>query len=96
MSTNALWWITLGAGLVVAVVAVILLQTFLNQVKRVERGAEAVWEAAKPVARNTATTWMLTQTSVRLDRLTEEALRHDALLESVQGDSGQGDSGGEA
>lgn len=96
MSTNALWWITLGAGLVVAVVAVILLQTFLNQVKRVERGAEAVWEAAKPVARNTATTWMLTQTSVRLDRLTEEALRHDALLASVQGDSGQGDSGGEA
>ena len=96
MSTNALWWITVGAGLVVAVVAVILLQTFLNQVKRVERGAEAVWEAAKPVARNTATTWMLTQTSVRLDRLTEEALRHDALLASVQGDSGQGDSGGEA
>ena len=46
MSTNTLWWITLGAGLVVAVVAVILLQTFLNQVKRVERGAEAVWEAA--------------------------------------------------
>jgi len=86
MSTNALWWITLGAGLVVAVVAVILLQTFLNQVKRVERGAEAVWEAAKPVARNTATTWMLTQTSVRLDRLTEEAVRHDALLASVQGD----------
>ena len=96
MSTHALWWITLGAGLVVAVVAVILLQTFLNHVKRVERGAEAVWEAAKPVARNTATTWMLTQTSVRLDRLTEEALRHDSLLASVQGDSGQGDSGGEA
>ena len=96
MSTNTLWWITLGAGLVVAVVAVILLQTFLNQVKRVERGAEAVWEAAKPVARNTATTWMLTQTSVRLDRLTEEALRHDALLASVQGGSDQGDSGGDA
>lgn len=88
MSTNALWWITLVAGLVVAIVAVILLQTFLNQVKRVERGSEAVWEAAKPVARNTATTWMLTQTSVRLDRLTEEALRHDALLRSVQGEDG--------
>lgn len=99
MSTHTLWWITLGAGLVVAIVAVALLQTFLNQVKRVERGAEAIWEAAKPVARNTATTWMLTQTTVRLDRLTEEALRHDALLASVQGASGasaDGDSGGEA
>ncbi len=95
MSTHGLWWITLGAGLVVAVVAIILLQTFLNQVKRIERGAEGIWEAAKPVARNTATTWMLTQTSVRLDRLTEEALRHDALLASAQGDSGAA-SGGEA
>ena len=88
MSTHALWWVTLGVGLVVAVVATTLLQLFLNQVKRVERGSEAVWEAAKPVARNTATTWMLTQTTVRLDRLTEEALRHDALLASLQGESG--------
>ena len=94
MSTHTLWWITLGAGLVVAIVAVVLLQTFLNQVKRVERGAEAIWESAKPVARNTATTWMLTQTTVRLDRLTEEALRHDALLASVQGDAAK--SGGDA
>jgi hypothetical protein len=88
MSTHALWWVTLGIGLIVALAATTLLQLFLNQVKRVERGSEAVWEAAKPVARNTATTWMLTQTTVRLDRLTEEALRHDALLVSVQGDSG--------
>jgi hypothetical protein len=88
MSTHALWWVTLGIGLIVALVATTLLQLFLNQVKRVERGSEAVWEAAKPVARNTATTWMLTQTTVRLDRLTEEALRHDALLASVQGESG--------
>jgi len=96
MSTHTLWWITLGAGLVVAIVAVVLLQTFLNQVHRVERGAEGIWEAAKPVARNTATTWMLTQTTVRLDRLTEEALRHDALLASVQGSSGDGEGGGDA
>ena len=48
MSTHDLWWITLGVGLIVAVVATVLLQVFLNQVKRVERGSEAVWEAAKP------------------------------------------------
>lgn len=88
MTTHALWWVTLGFGLVVAVAATTLLQLFLNQVKRVERASEAIWEAAKPVARNTATTWMLTQTTVRLDRLTEEALRHDALLASVQNEGG--------
>ncbi len=84
MTDNAAWWITLGVGLVVAVVAVVLLQIFLNKVRRVERGAEAIWDSATPVARNTATTWMLTQTTVRLDKLTEEALKHDALLTAVQ------------
>ena len=90
MSDHALWWITLGLGLVVAIVAVILLQTFLNKVRRVERGALAIWDSATPVARNTATTWMLTQTSNRLNGLTEEALKHDALLASLQGDAGAG------
>lgn len=80
MSTNAAWAITLGVGLVVELVAIVLLHAFLTQVRRVEHGAEAVWDAAQLVARNTATTWMLGQTPERLDRLTEEALRHDALL----------------
>ncbi len=85
MSTHTLWWITLGAGLVVALVAIVLLQLFLNQVRRIERGSLDVWETATTVARNTATTWMLAQTPVRLDRLTEEALRHDAFLKQALG-----------
>ncbi|MBA3281262.1 MAG: hypothetical protein H0U29_03440 [Acidimicrobiia bacterium] len=80
MSTNGYWAISLVLGLVVAVVAVVLLQLFLNQVKRIERGAEAVWESGKLVARNTATTWLLGTTSDKLDALTAEALRHDAFL----------------
>lgn len=83
MSTNAAWWLTLGLGLVVAVVAVVLLETFYRKVRAVEAGSGAIWEMGKEVARNTATTWMLSQTPERLDRLTEEALRHDALLTSA-------------
>lgn len=90
MSTHALWWLTLGLGLVVAVVAVILLQLFYRQVRRIEAGSEAIWEMGKQVARNTATTWMLHQTTVRLDGLTEEALRHDALLDDALTRSGKG------
>ncbi len=67
-------------GLVVAVVAVVLLEVFLRQVHRVERGADAVWTAGKQVARNTATTWLLPKTSDRLTMLTDEAMRHVALL----------------
>jgi hypothetical protein len=83
MSTNATWWLTLGIGLVVAVIAVVLLQLFYRQVLRIERESEAIWGAGKQVARNTATTWMLHQTTVRLDGLTEEALRHDAFLDEA-------------
>lgn len=85
MTDETLWWIALGLGAVVAVVAIALLQTFLAYLRRVERGAEAIWEAGKQVARNTATTWMLTQTSERLDELTQEALRHDAFLREGRG-----------
>ena len=80
MSDEAYWWIALGLGLVVAVVAVVLLEMFLRQVHRIERGAELVWQAGKEVARNTATTWLLPETSRRLDVLTDEAVQHVELL----------------
>jgi len=80
MSTNTYWAISLGLGLVVIVAAVVLLQLFLNEVHRIERGADAIWATGKQVARNTATTWMLAKLSGRLDGLTAEALRHDAFL----------------
>jgi len=74
------WFLALALGLVVAVVAVVLLEIFLRQVHRIERGAALVWTAGKQVARNTATTWLLPETSHRLDLLTEEAMLHVALL----------------
>lgn len=80
MSNEAYWWLALGLGLVVAVVAVVLLETFLRQVHRVERGSGLVWAAGKQVAGNTATTWLLPQTSARLDLLTDEAMLHVELL----------------
>lgn len=86
MSDEAYWFLCLGLGLVVAVVAVILLEVFLRQVHRIERGAGLVWQAGKEVARNTATTW-LPETSKRLDVLTEEAMRHVELLTPATGRS---------
>lgn len=80
MSNEGYWFLALALGLVVALVAVVLLETFLREVHRIERGAGQVWTAGKQVARNTATTWLLPETSERLDRLTDEAMRHAALL----------------
>lgn len=86
MSDTSLWWIALALGLVVSVVAVVLLEIFLRQVHRIERGSQAIWDAGKQVAANTATTFQLAQASSRLDLLTEEALRHDALLRTGSSD----------
>ncbi len=80
MSDEAYWFIALGFGLIVSLVAVVLLEVFLRQVHRIERGAGLVWEAGKQVAGNTATTWMLDTTSERLSMLTKEAGRHVDLL----------------
>ena len=94
MSDEGYWF--LGLGLVVAVVAVALLETFLRQVHRIERGAGAVWTAGKQVAANTSTTWLLAETSGRLDMLTEEALRHVELLGPPAAGSGASRAGGGA
>jgi hypothetical protein len=80
MSSNVSWSLALGLGLVVAVVVVALLQIFLNEVHRIERGAGAVWQAGKEVAGNTASTWLLAETSTRLTELIHEAGRHVRLL----------------
>lgn len=81
MTAHDYWWISLGFGIVVIGVAVALLQMLLGEVRRVEHGARAVWEMGKRVARNTATTWMLGQTSHALDRLRGELDNHRRLLE---------------
>ena len=75
-----IWWITLGVGLVVAAVVVVLLQLLLRAVERIERNVTVLWQTATTVARNTATTWLLGDTAAALDQLKAEALRHDALL----------------
>ncbi|SDY56931.1 hypothetical protein SAMN05661080_03897 [Modestobacter sp. DSM 44400] len=80
MNDQGYWFLALGLGLVVAVVVVVLLEMLLRQVHRIERGAGGVWRAGKQVAGNTATTWLLGETSDRLDDLIEEAGRHAELL----------------
>lgn len=85
MSENAYWFLALGLGLVVAAVVVVLLQVFLRQVWRIERGAEQVWAAGKQVAGNTSSTWLLGETSRRLERLGEEAGEHERVLRAMGG-----------
>lgn len=94
MGDHAAWSLALVLGLVVAVVAAVLLEVFLREVHRIERGAGLVWTAGKQVARNTATTWLLAETSQRLTLLTDEAGRHADLLGAPSGSAGPSDRTG--
>lgn len=80
---QTIWWITLGIGLVVALVVVFLLHTLLREVRRIDTNVKTLWATATTVARNTATTWLLNDTATGLEAIKEEALRHDQFLNEV-------------
>jgi hypothetical protein len=74
------WWITLGLGAVVIAVVIVLLSLLVALVADIDRNVKEAWQTATRVARNTATTWMLTQAGQATDQLREEVDRHARLL----------------
>jgi hypothetical protein len=80
MSTNqTLWWVTLGVGLVVALVVWGLLEVLRRTVLEVERAVDDVWTMGKRVAQNTATSHLLATTKERGGELLEELEQHRRL-----------------
>jgi hypothetical protein len=80
VSDTEFWWLTLGLGLVVAVVAWILLQVLYTSVKRIDSNVREAWETATRVAANPATTWMLASTPEAVGTLGEELQEHDRFI----------------
>jgi hypothetical protein len=79
LSTNeTVWWITLGVGLVVAVVVWLLLETLRRTVNEVERSVDEVWTMGKRLAQNTATSHLLLTTKARGGDLLAELEEHRA------------------
>jgi hypothetical protein len=77
VSTNqTLWWVTLGVGLVVALVVWGLLEALRRAVLEVEGAVNDVWTMGKRLAQNTATTHTLLTTKERAGELLEEVEQH--------------------
>jgi hypothetical protein len=77
LSTNqTLWWITLGVGLVVALVVWALLEALRRTVNEVDRAVDDVWTMGKRLAQNTATSHLLATTKERGGELLEELGEH--------------------
>lgn len=79
LSTNqTAWWITLGVGLVVALVVWGLLEALRRTVNDVDRAVTEVWTMGKRVAQNTQTTYLLQTAKERGVELLEELEEHRA------------------
>jgi len=79
-SERTLWAVTLGLGVVVLIVVIVLLSILHRLVARIDTNVAATWEMAKRVAANTATTWQLNGTAAVLEEIKKEALIHDGFL----------------
>ena len=79
LTTNeTLWWITLGVGLVVALVVWALLEILRRTVNEVDRSVTILWTMGKRVAQNTQTSHLLQTTKARGGDLLEELEHHRA------------------
>ncbi len=77
LTTNeTLWWITLGVGLVVALVVTFLLEWLRRTVLQIDRGVDDVWTMGKRLAGNTQATHLLQTTKARGVDLLEEVGHH--------------------
>ena len=83
-----MWWVTLGLGAVVIIAVIVLLSLLIALVDDIDINVREVWDTATRVAANTATTWMLQQTTVRTAELDAEVQRHAQLL-NAQGGGGR-------
>src|SRR5437660_12504814 len=89
---TTLWWVALGIGLVVELVALSLLEFLLGLVKTIDDGVLSVWEMGKRVSANTATTWMFNQRAQLAVELERDvgAATYDAPLASQGNGQGNG------
>jgi hypothetical protein len=79
LSTNqTAWWISLGVGLVVALVVWGLLEALRRTVAEVERAVDDVWTMGKRVAQNTSTSYLMGTTLERGGELLGELDEHRA------------------
>ena len=78
-----MWRITLGIGLVVIAVVIVLLSFLVRIVKDIDAGVADVLSAAGAVAANTTQLDALLVTSDAVAALKAEAMRHAALVEAL-------------
>ena len=90
VSANTLWGISLGIGLVAALVVAFLLVVLVRTVEDIDRSVAGLLEVAGKVAGNTAHIPKLEATAPVLGQIVEEAVVQDRYMNALT--DGYGDS----
>ena len=90
VSANTLWGISLGIGLVAALIVAFLLVVLVRSVEDIDRSVAGLLEVAGKVAGNTANIPKLEATAPVLGLIVEEAVVQDRYMNALT--DGYGDS----
>jgi hypothetical protein len=74
------WWVIVGVGFVVVLVAAALLQLLVSLVKDIDRGVEAVKATLGATAGNTAHSPLIGAVAQGVDDILKEGLNHHLFL----------------
>ena len=74
------WWVIVGVGFVVVLVAAALLQLLISLVKDIDRGVVAVKETLAATAGNTANSPLIGAVAHGVDDILMEGLNHHLFL----------------
>jgi hypothetical protein len=83
VSANTLWGISLGIGLVAALIVAFLLVVLVRTVEDIDRSVAGLLEVAGEVAGNTANIPKLEATAPVLGLIVEEALVQDRYMNAL-------------
>ena len=82
-SANTLWGISLGIGLVAALVVAVLLLLLLRAVRHIDESAEKLLGVASQVATSTAYIPQLQATAPVLEQIVDEAIVQDGYMNAL-------------
>lgn len=80
-----MWWVTLGIGLVVSLVVIVLLSLLVAFVNDIGRNVGGILDTAGGIAGNTSKIPALGETAELTGVLRDELGRHAAVLEALWG-----------
>ncbi len=80
----AVWWISLGIGLVVILVVAVLLTLIVRTARQIEGGAAEIWTVGQRIANNTVHIPLLHRTNQIVDGILERASGIDGAAAAIE------------